>query len=167
MILDSLGLVSAYVALAVLLLVILIYSRAPMLIKGALIMIVSAFYYVTFLSIPDFFGWPTAHVTPKHLQIVAIHVDAPNKIYFWGHDIEDGVALRRPRAYELTYTTKLADSLNKASNKLKKGFPMMGEFRPVESQVQRSGEGEAARQQDQFELIILDMPEAMVPSGKK
>ena len=167
MILDSFGLTTAYIALAVLLLVLLVYSRAPLLLKGAMIMLVSAFYYVTFLSLPDFFGWPTAHVKPKHLQIVAIHIDAPNKIYFWGHDVNDGVALKRPRAYELTYTTKLADSLNKASNKLKKGFPMMGEFIPTQVQPQRSGDDGALKEQDKFELIIFDMPEGMVPPGGK
>lgn len=164
---DSFGLLIAYLALGVLLLVVLVYSRAPILIKGGLIVLVSAFYYVTYLSVPDFFGWPTPHHTPKQLQIVAIHVDAPNKIYFWGHDLQDGAALKRPRAYEFDYTANLYNSINKASNKLKKGFPMIGEFRPVQTPVSRVGEGETREPQDRFELILFDVPEALLPGEKK
>lgn len=166
MMLDSFGLICAYVVLAGLLVAMLFYSNWPFLIKTLMVFIVSGFFYITYYSIPDFFGWPTAHHRPDKLQIVAIYIDAPNKIYLWGHDMDQGIAGTRPRAYEFNYTTALNNSLNKASNKLKKGFPMIGEFRPP-SGVRQVGEGMPLEKPDDFDLIIYDVPEGLVPNAEK
>ncbi len=164
---DSLGLVTAYVVLVTLLLVMLIYSPWHWILKSLMVVVVSAFFYVTYYSIPDFFGWPTADHRPGKLQIVAIYIDAPNKIYLWGHDLDLGIVGKRPRAYEFKYTTTLNNTLNKASNKLKKGFPMIAEFRKATSAMQQSAEGESIQRQDDFDLMIYDVPEAMVPPAGK
>jgi len=54
--LDSFGLVSAYVALSLLLLAMLLYTSWPWIVKAVMICAVSVFFYTTYLSIPDFFG---------------------------------------------------------------------------------------------------------------
>jgi len=98
---------------------------------------------------------------------MALYIDAPNKIYLWGHDLALGVEGRRPRAYELTYTTKLNDTLNKASHRLKKGFPMIVELHPiapVQGQIKNS---ELNQSQDLFYLLIYDVPEQLLPAEKK
>ncbi len=166
MILDSFGLVASFVVLAVLLALLLLYTNWPWLVKGAMIVAVSGFFYVTYHSIPQFFGWPTAHHMPEKLRLVAIYIDAPNKIFLWGHDMAYGVAGQRPRAYEMVYTTKLNDSLNKAAHKLKKGFPMMAEIRPIASSVAQKSDGEI-KEVDEFDLLIFDVPEGLAPSGEK
>lgn len=164
MILDSFGLVLAYVVLAVLLLFLVLYVSWHWGVKVVMILVVSGFFYVTYLSIPDFFGWPTAHYRPEKLRLVAIYIDAPRKIYLWGHDLKEGIAAARPRAFELDYSERLNNSLNKAANKLKKGFPMIGEFRPPQNS-KAFGEGLLTKPDD-FELVIYDVPEQLAPTTK-
>ncbi len=156
---ESFGLIASYVVLAVLLLLVLFYSHWHWVVKAVLIGSVSAFFYVTYLSIPDFFGWPTTHYRTDKLRIVAIYIDAPHKVYLWGHDLGDGLEARRPRAFELAYSERLNNSLNKAANKLKKGFPMIGEFRKAPA-VNPLGEGHLT-DRDELELVIYDVPEAL------
>ena len=165
MILDSFGLLVAYVVVVVLLLAVVLYHSWHWLLKLGLIGVVSAFFYVTYLSIPDFFGWPTAHDRPEKIQLVAIYIDAPRKIYLWGHDLSRGLERRRPRAYELPYSERLRNSLNKAENKLKKGFLMIGELRAA-SAVNPLGEGHLKLEKG-LELVIYDMPESLLPAAKK
>ncbi len=165
--LDSLGLTVSYLVVLAALLCMLLYTPWHWLYKAMMILIVSVFFYVTYFSIPEFYGWPTAQHRPQKLQIIAIYIDAPNKIYLWGHDLDYGIAGTRPRAYEFNYSTKLNESLNEASNKLKKGFPMIGEFVPLPNTAKRITEGEAIERPDDFNLIIYDVPEALAPSGEK
>lgn len=165
--LDSLGLIVSYLILIAVLLCMLLYTPWHWLYKSLLIIFVSAFFYVSYFSISDFYGWPTAHHRPQKLQIIAIYIDAPNKIYLWGHDLEAGIAGTRPRAYEFKYSAKLNNSLHAASNKLKKGFPMIGEFVPAPSTIRKVGDGEPINRPDEFDLKIYDVPEALAPSGEK
>lgn len=167
MLLDSFGLVSSYVVLAALLLVMLIFTRWHWVLKGLAVMVVSGFFYVAYHSLPAFMGWPTAYERPDKMQVVAIYIDAPNKIYLWGHDMEFGIAGQRPRAYELNYTTRLNNSLNIASHKIKKGFPMIAEFRPPVQTQALKGDGLEKEPLDEFELIFYDLPAGLTPSGKK
>lgn len=166
MLLDSFGLVAAYMVLVVLLVMMLIYSSWPWLLKALMIGVVSCFFYVTYHSIPEFFGWPTANHKPEKMQLVAVYIDAPNKIFLWGHDMAYGVEARRPRAYEMAYTTRLNDQLNKAAHKLKKGFPMIAELRPVASGRVANKDGDLV-ERDEFDLLIYDVPEGLTPAGKK
>lgn len=163
--LDSYGLVAAYVVLVVLLLLMLLYLRWHWLAKLVMVGFASLFFYVSYLSIPDYFGWPTANYRPEKLRLVAIYIDAPRKIYLWGHDLSEGLGEARPRAYELQYTERLNNALNKAANKLKKGFPMIGEFRRAPA-VEPLGEG-FLTDEDDLDMVIYDVPEALAPGGKK
>ena len=165
--LDSFGLIISYFILLAALLCMLIYTPWHWVYKSLMIISVSLFYYVTYFSITEFYGWPTANHRPEKLQIVAIYIDAPNKVYLWGHDLKLGVAGKRPRAYELNYSTKLNSSLNEASNKLKKGFPMIAEFIPSTNSDVRKVEGETKINRDDFDLVIYDVPEALAPGGEK
>ena len=165
--LDSFGLIISYFILLAALLCMLIYTPWHWIYKSLMIISVALFYYVTYFSITEFYGWPTANHRPEKLQIVAIYIDAPNKVYLWGHDLKLGVAGKRPRAYELNYSTKLNSSLNEASNKLKKGFPMIAEFIPSTNSDVRKVEGETKINRDDFDLVIYDVPEALAPSGEK
>ncbi len=165
--LDSFGLIISYFILLAALLCMLLYTPWHWIYKSMMIICVSLFYYVTYFSITEFYGWPTANHRPEKLQIVAIYIDAPNKIYLWGHDLKLGIAGKRPRAYELNYSTKLNSSLNEASNKLKKGFPMIAEFVPAPNASVRKVEGETKINLDDFDLVIYDVPEALAPIGEK
>ena len=165
--LDSFGLIISYFVLLSIVLCMLLYTPWHWTYKAVMVMSVSLFYYVTYISITEFYGWPTANHRPEKLQIVAIYSDTPNKIYLWGHDLKFGVAGTRPRAYEFNYSTKLNSSLNDASNKLKKGFPMIPEFVPSVPSTARKGEGEAKSNTDGFDLVIYDVPEALAPVSEK
>ena len=162
---ESYGLVASYVVLAGLLLAALFYSPWPWLLKALMVGLVSVFFYMTYLSIPDFYGWPTAHDRPNKLRLVAVYIDAPHKVYLWGHDLDEGLEARRPRAFELPYSERLNNSLNKAANKLKKGFPMIGEFRKAPA-VNPLGEGHL-KDRDELELVIYDVPEGLGPALKE
>ncbi len=163
--LDSFGLLMAYVVLVALHLLVLFYHHWHWLVKLGMVCCVSLFFYVTYLSIPDFFGWPTPHERPQKIQLVAVFIDAPRKIYLWGHDLEAGLDRRRPRAYELPYSERVHDALRGAQNKLKKGMPMIGELR-TRTAPSPNGEG-AVREFEPLDLILYDMPEGLIPEGKK
>ena len=165
--LDSFGLMISYFVLLASVLCMLLYTPWHWSYKAVMVIFVSLFYYATYFSITEFYGWPTANHKPEKLQIVAIYIDAPNKIYLWGHDLKRGVAATRPRAYELNYSTKLNSSLNEASNKLKKGFPMIAEFVPTSNTARRLAEGETKLNLEGYNLVIYDVPEALTPVGEK
>ena len=63
----------------------------------SLIALVSAFYLVTYYSMPPLLGWPTAADLPKRFNLVAIFVNEPDKssgapgeIFLWATDLAKG-----------------------------------------------------------------------------
>ena len=117
------GLVISYIALAVLLLVMILYSRLHWGMKAAVVVLASVFYPVSYFSLLEILGWPTAQELPDRFRLVAAQVYEPDKqqetsgaIYVWVTDVSEKAGQVAPRAYVLTQeltnesTLKVVDS---------------------------------------------------------
>lgn len=129
------GLITAYVLIAVLLLSINLYSNWSWKVKAGAIIITTAFFIISYMSFPPLLGWPTTQQPPERFKLIAVHVKQPDKvsgdegaIYLWVTQIDDLTAYGPPRAYKLPYTDLLHEAVIKASAKLKKDIPQLGEM---------------------------------------
>ena len=78
-------LVLSYVAIAALLLNWNVSVKAPLLLKVAAIVLVTACYAFTYFGLREMQGWPTRGALPEHFRLHWIVVDDPDK------DTEDQV----------------------------------------------------------------------------
>lgn len=132
--LGTSGLVAAFVLVALLLLILNLYTRWSWQIKAAMIAVVSAFYLVTYFSLPPLLGWPTDAALPERFNLVAIVVHEPNKskgtpgeIFLWATDLAAGAGETEPRAYRVPFSNELHARVVEAGNKMRKGMPQIGE----------------------------------------
>ena len=78
--LGFVGLVSAYVLVAVLLLSVNLQSSWSWLVKAAVTVLTALFYVVTYLSLPQLLGWPIDGNLPEKFRLEAVLVQQPDKL---------------------------------------------------------------------------------------
>ncbi len=166
--LNAGGLVAAYIVLALLLLSVNLYSNWRWPVKIGLIVLVSAFYIVSYLSIPPLLGWPTDERLPRQFNLVAIYVQEPDKlngtegdIYIWVTDMRTPPSQARPRAYRLPFTPELHARVVQAGNKLRKNLPQLGEIEeegPGATPLDTSQLG-----QESVNIQFYDLPDPLFP----
>lgn len=135
MLTGLIGLSAAYVALAVLLLVLLVLGgRLSWLVKAGLILLTSGFYVVAYLALQALWGWPADQAPPARFRFVAAEVREPDgsigyrgEIFLWAAPLDDPAA--PPRAYRMAYQAALHEELVKARERAAAGRPQMGERR--------------------------------------
>ena len=168
--LGTSGLVAAYVLVALLLLILNLYTRWSWRTKAAMIGVVSAFYLITYYSLPPLLGWPTDAELPKRFNLVAIFVDEPDKttgapgeIFLWATDLAEGPRGVEPRAYRVPFSNELHARVVEAGNKMRKGLPQIGE-------VNEEPPGKSVRPTDQTEggqksvaIEFFDLPDPLFP----
>jgi len=167
--LSAAGLLAAYVVLALLLLGLNLYSSWRWSIKVGMIVLVSAFYVVSYLSIPPLLGWPTDERLPQQFNLVATYVQEPDKlngtpgdIYLWVTDMRSPPGEARPRAYRLPFTPELHAKVVEAGKKLRKDLPQLGEVE------EETGPGatplDASRMgQESTNIEFYDLPDPLFP----
>ncbi len=135
----TLALIGAYVFLAVLVLVMILYSRVHWGLKAAVVVLVSASYALTYFSFMALLGWPTDQRLPDRFRLVAAQVYEPDEtrgtggaVYLWATDLSRDAGRVTPRAYELPYSPDLHAKVVEANNSLQKGVPQMGEIEEEE-----------------------------------
>ena len=128
--LGTLGLTAAYVTVALLLVVLNLYSRWSWQTKTVIIVLVTSSYFVTYHAFPTELGWPASAALPARFRLLAVAVDLPNpaigdkgRIYMWATDATNGGP---PRAYVLPYSEPLRRIASKAGKKLREGIPQIG-----------------------------------------
>ena len=167
--LGILGLTLAYAALAVLLLSLNLRSRWHWLVKSFAVVISAVFYIVCYLSIKGMLGWPTQRVPPQHFELVAVHVQEPDKrsgaagnIYLW---LKPPMLQAAPRAYEFSYDATLHEASLVAAKKIGRGIRQLGEYREPDSNSvmveDRSGFGQESRL-----IVFYDPPDPLYPIEK-
>jgi len=134
--LGTSGLVAAYVVVALLLLALNLNARWSWQVKALAIAVVSALYIVTYYSLPPLLGWPTDQALPKRFNLIAVHVQEPDKasgsagqIVLWVTDMAEGPRGGEPRAHRVEFTQSLHEKVEEAGNKIRKGLPQLGELR--------------------------------------
>lgn len=163
------AIVAAYVVVALLLLLLSLFSRWPWQVKAALIGGVTAACVAVYLTLPALLGWPTDRAVPKRFGLLAVYIQEPDRrtgeaggVFFWATDL-DPAADQRPRAYRLPFSLGLKSVMQEGQGKLKQNIPQIGEAEPddevhgVPSDRQQLG-------QKSVKIKLRDMPPAGPPS---
>lgn len=157
------GLVLAYVALAILLLSLHLYSNWNWWIKAGATLLLLCFYYVTYISIPPMLGWPTTYDVPKQFRLIAYSAEENKAIYIWANDLRDGVRLATPRAYILPYSKELHTNIDIAYAKIRRGGAIIGEIKEKAPSGKPKGEQTGTLKSQKLQVNFLDAPEALIP----
>lgn len=169
MTLGVIGISTAYVLLALLLLSVNLYSRLHWGIKAATIVLTSVFYVVTWLSFPPLMGWPSGEPPPERFRVLSAHVLQPNKqtgseggIYLWLHDIAGMSGDALPRSHALPYSESLHEAVIGVKAKLGKGITQLGEWKEPEKNMPEV-DRKARTTQVSVEIEFYDMPDPLFP----
>lgn len=168
--LGTSGLVAAYVVVALLLLIACLYTRWSWRIKAGLIIIVSLFYLVSYVSLPPLLGWPTAAELPKRFNLVAIYVVEPDKtsgskgeIFLWATDLSEGPRGGEPRSYRVPFSGELHTRVVEAGNKMRKGLPQIGEVSEEQVGAKATPTDQSQGGQKSIAIEFFDLPDPLFP----
>jgi len=145
---EILGLAISYALLGVLLLTACLLTRLPWPLKATGIVLISAFYIVSFYTTRGLLGWSSTDPLPPrfkllHARIVEPHSLAgdPGAIHLWIEAIdEENRPSGVPRAYRLPYDAKLAEKAEAAVKASANGRPQGG--RTADVGTGEGGEGQ-------------------------
>lgn len=168
--LGTAGLVAAFVLVALLLLSLNLYTRWSWRIKASMIVVVSVFYLVMYVSLPPLMGWPTADEMPKRFNLVAVYVQEPDKasgskgeIFLWATDLSQGPRGAEPRAYRVPFSGELHARVVEAGNKMRKGLPQLGEVREEQVGPNARPTDESQGGQKSVAIEFFDLPDPLFP----
>lgn len=125
----------AYVALALLAGLALVFSHWPKTAKGLLVIGVTALYFVADRGLTDAWGWPSHTGLPERFVLLAAVIEEPSRqsagaLYVWINALENGRPAREPRAYRLPYAKDLHALLDEGMKKVRQGISQMGSAEP-------------------------------------
>ena len=169
-VLGTLGLTLAYVVLAVLLLNLNLRSRWHWTIKSTAVVITSAFYILSYLALQGLLGWPVRQKPPRHLELVAVHIQEPDKqagedgwIYLW---LKPQAHNQAPRAYAFPYTSAFHEVALSAAKKLDRGIRQLGEYEKQPEGVMAKVEDSSRLGQEFVPIVFYDPPDPLFPAEK-
>jgi len=159
--LDVVALVIAYTVLAAVVLGLNLHSRWHWLVKSLSTVAVVTLCWIAYNSWPALLGWPTEHDVPERFYLHAATVEEPDFVYLWGVDLSLGLARTVPRSFAVPYTRTLHDRVDKATRKLRKGLPVIGQVAPSTASIDELGALE--RSEAISEITFIDAPQSLVP----
>ncbi len=162
------GIIAAYILLALLLLSINLYSKWSWHIKAATIILTSAFYIISYYSLPTLLGWPTSQNPPTQFRLLAAYVEQPDKekntkgaVYLWLSKIINMTELAEPRAYEFDYSAELHEKIINVNAKLHKNIKQIGEFKDPDDTFNQVNEQK--RGVKSIKIEFYDLPDPLFP----
>jgi hypothetical protein len=134
------GIVASYIVIAVLLLSLNLASRWHWGIKASAILITTAFFGVSYVSITDLIGWPAEARMPDHFQLHWATIVEPDKlnglpgsIFLWVEALnQDNLPAGTPRAFRVPYSRDLADRIGRAKERIEQGADQAGTARDLD-----------------------------------
>ena len=175
--------VVAYVAIAVLLLSLNLFSLWRWWVKASAIVISGFFFVGSYFAITSLLGFPTQAKVPDRFSLVATRTVEPNKangdagaIYLWVEKLNDkNVPSGVPISYQLGYTGELADTVDQAQKRLNAGESVEGSIskikdRPLNPQQQpssgqsQSGSKSSLELPPEWNLLFNGMPPVQLPA---
>jgi len=147
--------VAVYALLAVLLLSLNITSLWRWWVKAGAIVITAIAFVGSYVAIMGLVGWPSTSTMPDRFQLLATNVLEPDRktgaegaVYMWVQEInEDHLPVAPPRAYQVAYSTSLAEDIQAAQEHINAGDQIMGEVGTTEE-----GRAEEGAKQAEGEL---------------
>ena len=142
------GITVAYVALAVLLLSLNVYSRWPAWVKLSAIGLTGALYYVTYLSVEGLSGWPVRSILPKEFVMLSGYVREPRQDQKIAKEkctcgcclFEKERTSSAPRGYRLPYSPLLHREIEEAGKRLRRGIKQLGKTETVRARCRKASE---------------------------
>ena len=135
--LPLLGILAAYVIVAVLLLSLNLASRWHWAVKAAAIAVTSGFFGVSYFSIGALLGWPSEAPMPEHFRLHWATIVEPDKvsgslgsIFLWTEQLDaDNLPAGIPRAFRVPYSRELADRIARVKQRIEQGIAQVGTAR--------------------------------------
>jgi hypothetical protein len=165
-----LGLVFAYVLLALLLLNLGVYTAWSWWIKAVAIVLTSGFYWVSYLAYDDLLGWATPAPIPQRFRLLAGYVEEPSKlkgssgqIYLWISSMQQGLDDLAPRSHRLPYDNDLHARVLEANTKLKRGQAQLGAADEIEGEIPGRWLRWLRGGQKSVKIKFIDMPDPLFP----
>jgi len=129
-----LGLIAAYILIAVLLLSLNLTSSWKWWIKATTIVVTAGFFVGAYLFTYRLLGWPTDTELPGHFQVLWAQVEEPDKftgedgaIYMWLDELDEyNIPSGVPRAHQLPYTDRLAEAVLEVTDQIQEGMDVAG-----------------------------------------
>lgn len=152
MIAATIGIVIAYVLIAVLLLSMSLTSRWMWWIKAGTIVVTTGFFLQSFVAITGIIGWPSNSSLPPAFKLHWGTIVEPNQfmgeegaIYLWVEELdENNIPMGVPRSFEMPYSDELAEKVDRATKNIQDGLETAG--------TAQSMEDLAGRQLDEDEI---------------
>lgn len=126
------GLVSGFVFLLVLMTLLLLRTEVPLVLKLLIVVLVPAFYWVQYVSLKQYAGWPVEDKLPSEFVLIAADVIEPNKqtgeegiMYWWIRD--SGDVSRPPRVYRLPYVNEVHEQAAGVLQQQRQGAQFVGQ----------------------------------------
>lgn len=130
--------------------------------KSTANIVVVGFFWVVYSSWPGVQGWPAERDLPDQFYLHAVNVAEPDRIYLWGTEFQHGLGKTIPRAYSLPYSAALHDKVDKASRKLRKGLPVIGQISNTSGTKADLTSLEQTNVTDQS-IVFVDAPQSLIP----
>lgn len=134
--------VLAYAFIAALLVLIIIHSKLPFLLKLPLVLLTGLFMVVSYRGWNDAQGWPSSSEIPDKFLLHASVIEEPDSaqktdghIFIWATDLEAQKPAAEPRAYVINYDQDVHSALEDALRNMRKGNIQIGS-----KKITRSGD---------------------------
>lgn len=164
--LELVLLCALYVSVASMVVYLVIGSRLPLMLRAALVVLVSISFFASWLLWRDVSGWPARAELPDNFLFLAATVVEPDpekqqagSIYVWGTELtEDGPAAM-PRAYRVKYLKSMHAQVQEAESRMRNGVPQVGKRKHgAEGNLAITGVMKRSEDDQQFELGNLPSP---------
>jgi hypothetical protein len=154
-----------YVLLAFATALALAFSRWSRWLKAALVVGVTALYFVADSTLAGVWGWPSRDGLPERFVLLAAVIEEPTKtnpgaLYVWVNALKNGKPEREPRAYRLAYSKDLHSLLNEGMKKVRQGVTQMGAAEP---KAGAKGLNWLRPGSDEQNVKIRDLPAPQLP----
>lgn len=140
-------LVSVNVLVLALLILVLLFSRLPWVIRLLLVLLVSWSYWMAYQGWDRAQGWPSSNPMPDKFLLHGAVIEEPNQekavegtIFIWATDLSTHQPAEKPRAYEMPYSKKLHSAAQEALRQMRNGELQLGTIRK-EHENKQVGDG--------------------------
>ena len=162
-------LIIAYVLLAALLVLVLLYGRLHYIFKLLLVIIVAALYLVSYQGWKQVKGWPSRTVLPDSFLLHASVIDEPDQqrgtkgqIFIWASTLRGSFPATEPRAYEIPYDQEIHSSLEDALRDMRNGNVQLGAKKISGGEIKKSQYRDGVGDES-YQLEFKVLPDPALP----